>query len=66
MLAEQNAKVALDAADYGYVMELGGIVMHEKAEVLAGSKDIQEFYLGVRPDENHRAQRRWKRRKTWR
>lgn len=66
MLVEQNARVALDAADYGYVMELGRIVMDDKAEVLAASKDIQEFYLGVSQDENQRGQRRWKQRKTWR
>jgi len=66
MLVEQNAKVALDAADYAYVMELGRIVMNDKAEVLAASKDIQEFYLGVSQDENQRGQRRWKQRKTWR
>ena len=66
MLVEQNAKVALDAADYGYVMELGRIVMNDSADVLAGSKDIQEFYLGVSQDENQRGQRRWKQRKTWR
>ncbi|MEP5155246.1 ABC transporter ATP-binding protein [Planktotalea sp.] len=66
MLVEQNAKVALDAADYGYVMELGRIVMNDNADVLAASKDIQEFYLGVSQDENQRGQRRWKQRKTWR
>lgn len=66
MLVEQNAKVALEAADYGYVMELGRIVMNDSAEVLAASKDIQEFYLGVSQDENQRGQRRWKQRKTWR
>ena len=66
MLVEQNAKVALDTADYGYVMELGRIVMDSRAEVLAASKDIQEFYLGVSQDENQRGQRRWKQRKTWR
>ena len=66
ILVEQNAKVALDSADYGYVMELGRIVMNDSAEQLAGSKDIQEFYLGVSQDENQRGQRRWKQRKTWR
>ena len=66
MLVEQNAKVALEAADYGYVMELGRIVMNDSADVLAASKDIQEFYLGVSQDENQRGQRRWKQRKTWR
>ena len=66
MLVEQNAKVALNVADYGYVMELGGIVMNDKADVLAASKDIQEFYLGVGQGDNQRGQRRWKQRKTWR
>lgn len=66
MLVEQNAKVALDAADYGYVLELGRIVMNDKANVLAASQDIQEFYLGVSQEENQRGQRRWKQRKTWR
>ena len=66
MLVEQNATVALDAAAYGYVMELGRLVMDDRAEVLASSKDIQEFYLGVSQDENQRGQRRWKQRKTWR
>ena len=66
MLVEQNARVALDTANYGYVMELGRIVMADKAEVLDRSKDIQEFYLGVSHEENQRGQRRWKQRKTWR
>jgi branched-chain amino acid transport system ATP-binding protein len=66
MLVEQNAAVALSVADYGYVMELGRIVMADEAEVLANSKDVQEFYLGVSHEENQRGQRRWKQRKTWR
>lgn len=65
LLVEQNAKVALDVADYGYVMEIGRIVMADDADTLAASKDIQEFYLGVRED-SERGQRRWKQRKTWR
>ncbi len=65
MLVEQNAKVALEVADYGYVMELGRIVMADEAKKLMASKDVQEFYLGVR-DESERGQRRWKQRKTWR
>lgn len=66
MLVEQNARVALDTADYGYVMELGRIVMADTAQVLDSSKDIQEFYLGVSNEESQRGQRRWKQRKTWR
>ena len=65
MLVEQNAKVALDVAHYGYVMELGRIVMSGEAEKLQQSKDIQEFYLGAQQD-TQRGQRRWKQRKTWR
>jgi len=65
LLVEQNAKVALEVADYGYVLELGGIVMSDDAETLQNSKDIQSFYLGVR-EETERGTRRWKQKKTWR
>jgi branched-chain amino acid transport system ATP-binding protein len=65
ILVEQNAKVALEVAHYGYVMELGRIVMGGPAEKLRQSKDIQEFYLGAQ-QESQRGQRRWKQRKTWR
>ncbi|MCA2011722.1 ABC transporter ATP-binding protein [Pararhodobacter sp. CCB-MM2] len=65
MLVEQNAAVALDLADQGYVMELGRIVMADSAEKLAQSEDIQSFYLG-HANEGARGERRWKKRKTWR
>jgi branched-chain amino acid transport system ATP-binding protein len=65
MLVEQNAKVALETAHYGYVMEVGRIVMGASARQLLASEDIQEFYLGVQ-GETQRGQKRWKRRKTWR
>ena len=65
MLVEQNAAVALDLADQGYVMELGRIVMADTAEKLAASEDIQSFYLG-HANEGARGERRWKKRKTWR
>ncbi|MEO3384771.1 ABC transporter ATP-binding protein [Mesorhizobium sp. CAU 1741] len=66
MLVEQNAKVALELADYGYVMELGRIVMADTAQRLLQSKDVQEFYLGVQTEETQRGQKRWKQKKTWR
>ncbi|MEM7522791.1 MAG: ABC transporter ATP-binding protein [Pseudomonadota bacterium] len=66
MLVEQNAAVALGVADYGYVMELGRIVMANDADTLANSKDVQEFYLGISEEESQRGQRRWKQKKTWR
>ncbi|MCE2390772.1 MAG: ABC transporter ATP-binding protein [Proteobacteria bacterium] len=65
LLVEQNARMALDVSDYGYVMELGRIVMEDTCERLADASDIQEFYLGMK-DEGVRGRRRWKRRKTWR
>ena len=65
MLVEQNANVALKTAHYGYVMEIGRIVMGGTSEELLASEDIQEFYLGVQ-GETQRGQKRWKRRKTWR
>ena len=65
MLVEQNANVALNVADYGYVLEIGRIVMADEANKLQASEDIQEFYLGVTGD-SQRGQKRWKRRKTWR
>ena len=65
MLVEQNAKVALELAHDGYVMEIGRIVMQGKAAELIESEDIQNFYLGVQ-EEGAREERRWKRKKTWR
>ena len=65
LLVEQNANVALKAADYGYVLEIGRIVMDDTADKLLASEDVQEFYLGLQED-GQRDQKRWKRRKTWR
>jgi len=65
MLVEQNARVALEMADYGYVMELGSIVMADDAKKLESSKDIQSFYLGMH-QQSERGTKRWKQRKTWR
>ncbi|MCY4565904.1 MAG: ABC transporter ATP-binding protein [Gammaproteobacteria bacterium] len=65
LLVEQNARMALDVADYGYVMELGRIVMGDTCERLKNATDIQEFYLGMK-DQGVRGRRRWKQRKTWR
>lgn len=65
MLVEQNARVALDLADVGYVMEIGRIVMDGTAERLMESEDIKAFYLGHQED-SQRGERRWKRKKTWR
>jgi branched-chain amino acid transport system ATP-binding protein len=65
LLVEQNAKVALETADYGYVLEIGRVVMNDTCERLMDSKDIQEFYLGAK-EAGARGERRWKKKKTWR
>jgi branched-chain amino acid transport system ATP-binding protein len=65
LLVEQNAHMALRIAHFGYVMELGRIVMEDSADRLSEATDIQEFYLGMK-DEGVRGRRRWKQRKTWR
>ncbi len=65
LLVEQNARMALSIADYGYLMEIGRVVMEDTAERLKQATDVQEFYLGLK-DEGVRGHRRWKRRKTWR
>jgi branched-chain amino acid transport system ATP-binding protein len=65
LLVEQNAKMALETANYGYVLEVGRVVMDDTCERLMGSKDIQEFYLGAK-EEGARGERRWKKKKTWR
>jgi len=65
LLVEQNAKVALETADYGYVLEIGRVVMNDACERLMRSQDIQEFYLGAK-EAGARGERRWKKKKTWR
>jgi branched-chain amino acid transport system ATP-binding protein len=46
LLVEQNAKMALEVADYGYVVETGAIVMHDAAQVLKNDERIINAYLG--------------------
>jgi branched-chain amino acid transport system ATP-binding protein len=65
LLVEQNARVALQIAHYGYVLEIGRVVMNDTCERLMDSKDIQEFYLGAK-EAGARGERRWKKKKTWR
>ena len=65
LLVEQNANMALNAADDGYVLENGRIVMEDSCAALREKEDIKEFYLGMK-DAGVRGERRWKKRKTWR
>ena len=65
LLVEQNANMALNAADSGYVLENGRIVMEDSCQVLREKDEIKEFYLGAK-DAGVRGERRWKKKKTWR
>jgi branched-chain amino acid transport system ATP-binding protein len=46
LLVEQNALMALDAADRGYVLETGRIVLADKASTLKTNEDVRKTYLG--------------------
>ena len=68
LLVEQNAHVALEIADHGYVMENGRIVLEGTPERLRAHADVQEFYLGAgvgtrrrsyRDVKQYRRSRRW-------
>jgi len=65
LLVEQNANMALHLAHYGYVLEVGRIVMEDICARLLEKDDIKEFYLGIK-DASIRGTRRWKRKKMWR
>ncbi len=65
LLVEQNANMALHIADYGYVLEVGRVVMADTTARLLEKEDIKEFYLGIK-ESSVRGTRRWKRKKTWR
>jgi branched-chain amino acid transport system ATP-binding protein len=66
LLVEQNARMALDVADYGYVMESGRVVLDGTPERLRAHADVAEFYLGgtgarrsYRDVKQYRRSRRW-------
>jgi branched-chain amino acid transport system ATP-binding protein len=67
LLVEQSAAVALEIADYAYVMENGRIVLDGDRERLKSHQDVQEFYLGqtggerrsYRDVKQYRRSRRW-------
>jgi branched-chain amino acid transport system ATP-binding protein len=67
LIVEQSATVALEIADYGYVMENGRIVLDGSADRLRGHPDIQEFYLGSRSGErrSYRDVKQYRRGRRW-
>ncbi len=66
LLVEQNAKLALGIADFGYIMESGRIVLEGSAKELQENEDVQELYLGVGgQDVSPKGWRLYKKRRTW-
>ena len=64
LLVEQNAHMALQTAEYGYVIEVGRVVMADQCAKLMQTDTIKEFYLGQK-DAGIRGQRRYKRKRLW-
>jgi len=68
LLVEQNALLALDIADYAYIMENGRIVLAGEPQTLKDNADVREFYLGlneVGKRKSYRDVKHYKRRKRW-
>jgi branched-chain amino acid transport system ATP-binding protein len=68
LLVEQNARLALEVADFAYVMETGRVVLNGPAEQLTENEDIKEFYLGLTQlgeRKSYRDVKHYKRRKRW-
>jgi branched-chain amino acid transport system ATP-binding protein len=47
LLVEQNANMALQTAQYGYVMETGSVALHDSAENLIQNDYVRKVYLGA-------------------
>ena len=47
LMVEQNASKALNAADFGYVLELGNLQTSGSSTSLLDDKDIKKYYLGL-------------------
>jgi branched-chain amino acid transport system ATP-binding protein len=68
LVVEQNARLALEVAHRGYVMEGGRIVLSGAAADLKANHDVQEFYLGLTETgerKSYRELKHYKRRKRW-
>lgn len=66
LLVEQNARLALAIAHFGYVLETGRIVLANKPEILIEDEDVKEFYLGIKSEVSGKGYQRWRRKKRWR
>lgn len=68
LVVEQNARIALSIAHYGYILENGRLVLEGAAAELMENEDIKEFYLGLSlkgKRKSYREVKHYKRRKRW-
>jgi len=68
LLIEQNARLALNFSQYGYIMENGKIVLDGPCHTLMANEDVKEFYLGMSEaaqEKSYAEVKHYKRRKRW-
>ncbi|MBK1663081.1 ABC transporter ATP-binding protein [Rhodospirillum rubrum] len=67
LVVEQNARMALGAASYGYILESGKVVLDGPADQMMSNEDVKEFYLGGGGDhrKSFKNLKSYKRRKRW-
>jgi branched-chain amino acid transport system ATP-binding protein len=68
LLVEQNVRIALSIAHYGYIMENGRVVLDGAADFLKNNEDVKEFYIGLSAmgtKKSYREVKHYKRRKRW-
>jgi branched-chain amino acid transport system ATP-binding protein len=68
LLIEQNARIALNFSQYGYIMENGKIVLDGPCHILMENEDVKEFYLGMTEGAEKKSYadvKHYKRRKRW-
>jgi len=65
LLVEQNAALALEIANYGYVLENGRIVADGTSDSLLQDEDVRDFYLGAGSSGSYKNAKRYRRRRRW-
>ena len=67
LLAEQNTNVALQYAEYAYILENGRVVMEGSADSMRDNEDVKEFYLGISGEgrQSFKDVKQYRRRKRW-
>ena len=67
LLAEQNTNMALQYAEYAYILENGRVVMEGTAASMRDNEDVKEFYLGISGEgrQSYKDFKQYRRRKRW-